>query len=75
MEGILEEEGEIPFDIEKVINTNKENKLTPMPRGEVREILSVSAAAYSSSVNLRLSCAPPSCSISFLSSTALSQAS
>ena len=35
MEGILEEEGEIPFDIEKVINTNNENKLTPMPRVEV----------------------------------------
>ena len=47
MEGILEEEGEMPLDIQKVINTNRENKLTPMPRGEVREILSVSTAAYS----------------------------
>ena len=33
MEGILEEEGEMPLDIQKVINTNRENKLTPMPRG------------------------------------------
>ena len=46
-----------------------------MPSGAVCEILLVNASAYSSSVNLRLSCTPPSFSINFLSSIAVFQAS
>ena len=71
----LEEEGAIPFDIQKVTNTNKENILTPIPSGGISEILLVNASSYSSSVNLRLSCTPPSFSINFLSSIALFHAS